>query len=150
MIFCNDKVQLELSQNALSGLVPNEIFDASNLQKLDLAFQIYNSWNCTRSDGSVVEVYYSKGDPENSGNWGLEGEICDARIGKLQNLTQLLLNDNYFSGSIGMLSCRYKPIYPSILSIRLFFLVKLPLITCYPINFHCYCVQPRKLVNWSN
>ena len=99
--------QLELSQNGLSGFIPDELFEASSLSKLDLGYQAWNDWNCTRSNGDVVSAGHSKGDPENDINYGLEGEILGNQTGKLKYLKEIAVNDNYFSGEIG--TCNYNP-----------------------------------------
>lgn len=91
--------QLDLSWNGLSGNFPDEIFDGASLVNLNVGYQL-NSWNCTRSDGRLVEIMYIMGDSENDVNYGLHGKILDSRIGKLQNLRELAIAENSFSGHI--------------------------------------------------
>lgn len=92
--------QLDLSWNGLNGIFPEEIFDVTSLVNLNVGYQ-WNDWNCTRSDGRLVEIMYIMGDSENDVNYGLYGSIIDSRIGQLQNLRELTIAENSFSGQIG-------------------------------------------------
>ncbi len=93
--------QLELELNGLSGLFSDELLRSTNLKILNVGYQVFNPWNCTRSDGTYVSVAFSMGDEENEMNLGLKGEILGSRIGDLEYLKELSINDNNFSGEIG-------------------------------------------------
>ena len=92
--------QLELKFNALSGTKPDEIFNLTSLVKLDLAEQVWNDWNCTCSNGTVVNTYWIHADPEEGENYGLECEILGTKIGQMKYLRNLDVTNNYFSGNI--------------------------------------------------
>ena len=95
---------LDLSLNGLSGYIPDEIFELSSLVKLDVGYQSLGNfnltaWNCIRSDGTVADMEYSKGDPENDDNIGLEGQILGSEsIKKLRYLNEISISSNSFSG----------------------------------------------------
>lgn len=93
--------QLELERNGLSGLFSDELLRCTNLEILNVGYQVYNPWNCTKSDGTDITIAFSMGDEENEMNLGLEGEILGPLIGNLLYLKELSINDNYFSGEIG-------------------------------------------------
>ncbi len=89
---------LDLSNNALNGPIPKEIFNLNSLEDLYLESQKGNNWTCARSNGEVVDVYFSQGDPENGPNLGLEGTILDDNIANLINLRNVMIHSNNFSG----------------------------------------------------
>eukprot|EP00804_Cyclotella_cryptica_P003742 CCRYP_008909-RA/>CCRYP_008909-RA protein AED:0.31 eAED:0.06 QI:0/1/0.6/1/1/1/5/0/1068 len=88
--------QLNLEYNGLSGYVPDEFFNMSSLTHVHLAGQSGNEWNCTSSSGELIQLYYNLSGDFNS---GLEGDILE-KIGNLRHLKEILVDDNYFSGSI--------------------------------------------------
>lgn len=89
---------LDLSNNALGGQIPQKIFNLNSLEDLYLESQKGNNWTCTRSNGEVVDVYFSQGDSENGANMGLEGKILDDNIANLSNLKNVMIHSNIFSG----------------------------------------------------
>lgn len=106
---------LDLKDNGLSGYVPTELFNLTNLVKLDLSYNVNYDGNCTRFDGTEKDIPIS---------FGLEGMILDSNIGRLENLQDIDLTDNYFSGSICESDnrpsvyhlCQYSPLFDLLLS----------------------------------
>lgn len=90
---------LDLQSNGLSGYVTDEFFDLSMLVSLNISYQYSNWENCTSSDGDVIEPFYQMGDPDNDENNGLEGNFLE-KIGRLQYLKEVNLDQNSFVGSI--------------------------------------------------
>ena len=90
---------IELNFNGMSGLIPDDFYNLP-LEYVNLSDQVENEgYNCTSSDGSVVDIYYQLGDPDNAVNIGFQGKFLE-QIGRLQNLRHLGLGWNSFSGSI--------------------------------------------------
>lgn len=54
-------LSLELHSNGLSGELPNEIYGLENLQLLNLAQQYGNERECTKSNGTKVNIKYQMG-----------------------------------------------------------------------------------------
>ncbi|KAL7473672.1 hypothetical protein ACHAXS_014161 [Conticribra weissflogii] len=92
--------QLDLYKNGLSGVIPNDLFEISSLMQINVAYQYWNIHNCTRSDGTMAEMQYARGDSRNDYNDGLKGEIFGDSIAKLPNLMQIRVDDNSFDGEI--------------------------------------------------
>jgi hypothetical protein len=91
---------LDVGLNGLSGIVAGEFYNLSNLTYLDLSWQSNNVYfNCTTSDGSVMEPLYQLGDPDSDYNIGLQGKFLE-EIGRLRNLVHINLEQNSFEGSI--------------------------------------------------
>lgn len=99
MVLLSNLQHIELQSNGLSGSVANEFYNLSSLAYLDLATQKYNDFNCTSSNGIIIEAYYKMGDSGNEPNIGLEGTFLE-KIGDLQHLEYLDLSENSFSGSV--------------------------------------------------
>jgi len=55
---------------------------------------------CSRSDGTVVNTMYVRGDEANGKNPGLSGKMLVPHIGHLISLEYILIYGNNFSGSI--------------------------------------------------
>ncbi|KAL7543754.1 hypothetical protein ACHAXR_013446 [Thalassiosira sp. AJA248-18] len=91
--------QLELEYNGLSGTFPDET-SLTNLVKLNLAEQTLNDQTYTRSDGTVVNKMFVRGDEANGINLGLSGKILGSHIGRLASLKDISICGNSFSGSI--------------------------------------------------
>ncbi len=91
---------MKISSNSLSGTFPENLYKLSKLEQLDLANQYSNDRSCTRSDGTIVSLKYQVGNPKNLINYGIEGNILDGRIGSLNNLQTLTLENNGFYGRI--------------------------------------------------
>jgi hypothetical protein len=90
---------IELYLNGLSGFIADDFFNLP-LEYVDLSYQDrYDHANCTSSDGSVIEMDYQMGDPDNDKNVGFQGNFFE-QISRLQNLRRVWLNWNSFSGSI--------------------------------------------------
>ncbi len=90
-------------------MIPNDLFEISSLMQINVAYQYWNIHNCTRSDGTMAEMQYARGDPRNDYNDGLKGEIFGDNIAKLPNLMQIRVDDNSFDGEIGkMIFCSLK------------------------------------------
>jgi hypothetical protein len=88
--------KLNLEDNGINGFVPDELFNMSSLTHLNLAWQYENERNCTTSKGDVLELFItSTGKP----NEGLEGKVLE-KIYRLRHLKEILVEDNYFSGTI--------------------------------------------------
>jgi len=108
-------VQLDLSYNGLSGTFPTDTSKLRNLVKLNLAEQYYNDHSCTSSDGTVINTLYSQGLEVNGQNMGIIGSILGPQIENMMSLEEMVIQGNYFSGSIsseigslkqlGMYSC---------------------------------------------
>eukprot|EP00569_Conticribra_weissflogii_P008638 CAMPEP_0171366458 /NCGR_PEP_ID=MMETSP0879-20121228/5407_1 /TAXON_ID=67004 /ORGANISM="Thalassiosira weissflogii, Strain CCMP1336" /LENGTH=858 /DNA_ID=CAMNT_0011874277 /DNA_START=98 /DNA_END=2674 /DNA_ORIENTATION=+ len=92
--------QLDLYKNGLSGMIPNDLFEVTSLMQINVAYQYWNTHNCTRSDGTIAEMEYARADPVNDYNDGLKGEIFGDNIAKLRNLRQIRVDDNSFYGEI--------------------------------------------------
>lgn len=93
-------LSLELHVNGLSGSLPSELYNANNLQLLNVAEQYQNSYQCTRSDGTVVNTLYAEGDSTNGYNYGLQGPVLGVQVSSWQSMKGLHLFDNSFSGTI--------------------------------------------------
>eukprot|EP01083_Nonionella_stella_P015763 44093_1 len=91
--------QLELEFNGLSGEFPGET-NLKSLEKLNLADQYLNDHECIRSDGTLVNSLFMRGDQANPENLGMAGEILGPQIGQLPSLKEITIHGNSFSGSI--------------------------------------------------
>ena len=91
--------QLDLSYNGLSGTFPTDT-SKLNLVKLNLAEQYYNDHSCTSSDGTIINTMYSHGIESNGQNMGITGSILGPQIGNMMSLEEIVIQGNFFSGSI--------------------------------------------------
>ena len=96
---------LDLALNRLSGFIPDEFYNLSSLVRVDFNSQgqadttvqpirdkdAYRS--CRLSNGAVGNPHY------NDDNLGLEGAFLE-NVWRLQGLREIVLNENYFSGTI--------------------------------------------------
>jgi hypothetical protein len=89
---------IELNFNGLSEFVADDFYNLP-LEYVNLSYQNMNEAKCTSNDGSVIEMYYQRGDPDNDKNIGFQGKFLE-QIGRLQNLRHLELCWNSFSGCI--------------------------------------------------
>ena len=92
-------VHSELEFNGLSGEFPGET-NLKSLEKLNLADQYLNDQECIRSDGTVVNTLFMRGDQANPENLGMAGEILGPQIGQLPSLKEITIRYNSFNGSI--------------------------------------------------
>ena len=89
----------ELGYNGLSGTFPDET-SLTTLVKLNLAEQCLNDHVYSRSDGTVVNKMFIRGDEANGKNPGLSGKILGPHIAQLASLKDISIHGNSFSGSI--------------------------------------------------
>mmetsp|Transcript_16300 Transcript_16300/g.33955 ORF Transcript_16300/g.33955 Transcript_16300/m.33955 type:complete len:1126 (-) Transcript_16300:34-3411(-) len=92
--------ELHLESNSFSGIFPEQLYDLSNLVTVNIGFQKFNGWNCSRSDGGTVDMVFRMGDPENDDNLGFEGNFLSYAIGNMHGLQNLAIEGNSFKGSI--------------------------------------------------
>ncbi len=97
---------LGLAQNALSGFIPDSLFDLDVLEYLFLSYQYGNNWICLSSDGSVVDVQYAQGNSLNGVNLGLQGNMLGDGIARMTYLRTLSIDYNQFSGVSGFFTFR--------------------------------------------
>ena len=89
--------ELNLALNRLSGYIPDAFYNLSSLIRVDLSSQgqarttVYRS--CTLSNGAEGNPNY------NDDNLGLEGAFLE-NVWRLQGLREIVLYENYFSGTI--------------------------------------------------
>lgn len=94
-------LSLELHGNGLSGDLPEELYDASKLQLLNVAMQYQFSSVCRRSNGTLVNTLYQRGDPYTGMyNPGLSGHVLGPNVNKWSSMKGLHLFDNSFTGWI--------------------------------------------------
>jgi len=91
---------LGLAENAFSGFIPETLFNLTSVEYVFLSFQNGNRWNCTRSRGGIVDIYYSHGDQAQGANLGLQGKILGDKISNLSSLRTISITKNQFSGTI--------------------------------------------------
>jgi hypothetical protein len=80
--------------------MPNEIYEASKLQLLNVAMQYQYNTKCQRSDGSFVYTLYAMGNPDNGYNWGFTGDVLGSHTSNWKSMKGLHLFDNSFTGMI--------------------------------------------------
>lgn len=89
---------LGLAENGFSGFIPETLFNLTSVEYVFLSFQNGNRWNCTRSRGGIVDIYYSHGDQTEGANLGLQGKILGDKISNLSSLRTISITKNQFSG----------------------------------------------------
>jgi len=94
-------LSLELHGNGLSGEFPLEMYNANNLQLLNVAMQYGYSVTCTMSNGTYVNTIFKRGGVTNREmNLGLEGHVLANKVDTWSSMKGLHLFDNSFSGNI--------------------------------------------------
>ena len=115
-------LSIELHGNGLSGELPRELSDASNLQLLNVAMQYQHSYQCTRSNGQIIQTLFKMGgtvEPLEYNN-GLHGPVLEEGISALANLKGLHIFDNSFGGTISDMIGDLKNLSKSIFFVHLF------------------------------
>lgn len=82
-------VEIDISWNYLSGMVPNDFYKMQSLIYINMASNKQEG-NCNRTNGNVIEVSSA----------GLEGNILGPSIGNLVNLKELKVYQNKFNRTI--------------------------------------------------
>ncbi|KAL7463599.1 hypothetical protein ACHAXS_003955 [Conticribra weissflogii] len=102
-------LSLEFHSNGLSSTIPPELYELDKLQLLNLAEQYGIDRECTKSNGTIVNIYYKMGGTIGTEvNLGLTGSL-DSRIKEWRSMKGLHLFKNSLTGSIApeIASLRY-------------------------------------------